>query len=125
LLFFALLLTTFLIGTEGGRDVPKKDAVYSPQTFLGLGLGWPFLGGCPFSGFPGGLGLGGLIPGLGGLIPGLGGRIPGLGGLIPGIGGGQPGPKASIPGLGGLIPGIGGGQPGPKANINGVESTPP
>jgi hypothetical protein len=67
LLFFALLLTTFLIGTEGGRDVPKKDAVYSPQTFLGLGLGWPFLGGCPFSGFPGGLGLGGLIPGLGGL----------------------------------------------------------
>jgi hypothetical protein len=104
-LFCALLLMAFLIGTEGGRDVPKKDMVYSPQTFWGLGLGWPFLGGWPWNiplfGSPGALGgVGNAGP------PALG---PGLGGLIPGIGGG--GPK----GVGGI----------PVADINGAEATSP
>lgn len=92
-LFFVLLLTAFLIGTEGGRDVPKQDKVYYPQNFWGLGMGWPFFGGGwpfwhPFFGFPGGFG------GAGKGLPGSG---PGLGGLIPGIGGGGPKGDGGIP----------------------------
>ena len=51
---FTLFLMAFLIGAEGGRDVPKKDdQVYEPQTL------WPFCL-CPgFKGFPGfGFGFG-------------------------------------------------------------------
>lgn len=111
-LFLVLLLAAFLIGTEGGRDVPKKDNVYYPQNFWGLGMGWPFLGGWPFwnhfFGFPGGIG-GAAGKGLPGSGPGLGGLIPGLGDILPGIGG--PGPK----GDGGV----------PKADINGAKGTSP
>ena len=43
--FLLLFLMAFLL-TEGGRDMPAKDEVYSPQSLLGpLGLplfGWPF-----------------------------------------------------------------------------------
>lgn len=71
-LVFTLFLIAFLIGAEGGRDVPKKDdQVYEPQTL------WPFCL-CPgFKGFPGfGSGFGsGSGPGDGHVGSGIGGGI--------------------------------------------------
>uniref|UniRef100_A0A2N9J4A9 Uncharacterized protein n=1 Tax=Fagus sylvatica TaxID=28930 RepID=A0A2N9J4A9_FAGSY len=100
-------LMAFLIGAEGGRDVPKKDhdeVVYEPQHSFGLGFGWPF-GLFPFG-----------KPLLG--FPGFGG-FPGVGGF-PGLGGGpSPGPGAG-PGLG-PGGGIGAGIGGPKPHDTGLK----
>lgn len=91
LLVFTVFLMAFLIGAEGGKDVPKKDdQLYNSQHFFGglnFGHGWPF----PF------------IPGFGG-IPGLGpfGPIGGIPGFGPGIGPGvEPGAGSGYgPGVG-------------------------
>lgn len=60
LLVFAVLLLGFIVGTEGGREMPTNDQVYSPQ-FLGLGGLLGGLGPLGFP-FPFGLGLGLGLP---------------------------------------------------------------
>ncbi|GKV33941.1 hypothetical protein SLEP1_g42377 [Rubroshorea leprosula] len=60
ILVLLVSLMVAVLGIEGGRKLPRKDGIYSPQHLLGLGgpfgLGWPFplpftffkpwLGGC-------------------------------------------------------------------------------
>ncbi|KAM7521832.1 hypothetical protein LguiA_011734 [Lonicera macranthoides] len=98
ILAFALTATI----AKSGREIPKKEEVYSPD-----GLGFqlflhPWLGqhGGIFPGFGGRGGPGG------GFFPGFGG--PG-GGIFPGFGG-RGGPGGIFPGFGGLggFPGFGG-----------------
>ncbi|GLT28164.1 hypothetical protein SLA2020_031150 [Shorea laevis] len=56
ILVLLVSLMAAVLGIEGGRELPGKDGIYSPQHLLGwggpFGLGWPFpffkpwLGGC-------------------------------------------------------------------------------